>query len=188
MEKMVNREVEFQNCSRKYTPMIQSIITKWRLGREADEYFQIGLVALYEAWVKYDRTVGEFAPYAYSYITGRIKNEIARNDQWQRHHSLVEPCEAGDGVMSPMVESEEDLVDLMAWLDQVPLTEKERLWAEAAVFYRLKPGEIADMYGYNVHTVKSWRQSAVRKLRGACHHPEIVEGSNGKVSNVSVIF
>ncbi|MCD8511021.1 MAG: sigma-70 family RNA polymerase sigma factor [Bacillus sp. (in: Bacteria)] len=177
MEKVVDREREFEECCQKYTPMIHSIITKWRLGRESDEYFQIGLVALYEAWSKYEKAVGEFAPFAYSYITGRIKNEIARNDRWQKRILIMEPDEVER--LAPLVDREDDLVGLTMWLDEIPLLDKERLWLKAAVLYGLKPSDVASLYGYNVHTVKSWRQSAVKKLRGewrgACHDPEFVE-------------
>ncbi|MDG5789349.1 sigma-70 family RNA polymerase sigma factor [Evansella sp. AB-P1] len=165
MEQNWTKEATFEACCEKYMPIVFAAVKKWNLGREVDEYVQIGRIALYDAWCKYDLASGPFAPYAQSYIHGRIKRAIANQDKWSQHYQTTEPFILAE--LSPAAPfSEEELLLLKEWIKTTPLSKREKLWVEEGIFYGYKPQEIAKRHKVSITTVKSWRKQAIKKLRG----------------------
>ena len=156
------KEIEFEKCCEEYMPIVKSLVRKWNLKWEQEDYIQIGRIALYDAWCKYDPKHGPFAPYAKSYVSGRLKKALCKQDRWRTQHVSIEPVILSE--MTPALRYDEDQILITDWLNRSNLSDREKLWVKEALFHGYKPQEIAIIYGVNVETVKSWRKKALEKL------------------------
>lgn len=145
-------------------PLVNSIIRKWNLNRDREEFEQIGRIALFEAWSKFDPKQGVFAAYAKSYVYGRMKSEITGRKKWQDRHLPTEQAEIVN-VTDSVPGIDERQIAFKDWLERSRLTKRERIWAREALLYGLKPKEISEKYGVQVSTVKYWRKQALIKLK-----------------------
>jgi len=162
MEKF-ETEQEFEEICEQYMPMVYGLIRKWNLGSDKEDYIQTGRIALYEAWSRYDGERGAFAAYAKSYVYGRIKQSLERKDRWQTRNVVTEPLEMNE--FNPMTTNAEDMLILYDWLARTNLSPREKRWVLQGLFNGHKPQEIAAMYNVAVSTVKTWRKTALKKLR-----------------------
>ncbi|ADU32129.1 RNA polymerase sigma factor, sigma-70 family [Evansella cellulosilytica DSM 2522] len=160
----MKKEIEFEECCAAYMPLVHSLIRKWRLERERDEYVQVGRIAIYDAWRNYNPSAGPFAAYAKSYICGRMKTAIYKQDKWGTSN-LSTDQEILTAISPPANNDAEMMIVLNDWLHTVNLSNREKLWVHEAIFNNLKPKEIAEKYQVQVTTVKSWRKEALQKLR-----------------------
>ncbi|WP_078593895.1 hypothetical protein [Evansella clarkii] len=166
MEKIVQCGELFEECCSQYMVIVHSLINKWKLFNDRDNYEQIGRIALYEAWQKYDEKKGEFAPFAKSYVSGRMKQAIYEQDRWGSRYAVTEPVVLAELAGAGMKEEERLIVE--DWLERSGLSGKEKLWVREAVLNGNMPKDIAEIYGVNVNTVKDWRRRALGKLRRCC--------------------
>lgn len=157
----MDRELEFESCCEQFMPMVYSLIKKWHLGREREEFEQIGRIAIYEAWINYDASVGEFSSYVAGYVRGRMKDVIKRQDRWGTRHVFTEPVKLAE---HPDLTAEDRFL-MEDWLEHSKLTSQEKMWVMEGLIDGYKLQEIAVRYGRSVTTIKTWRQSALQKLR-----------------------
>ncbi|MCD8509950.1 MAG: sigma-70 family RNA polymerase sigma factor [Bacillus sp. (in: Bacteria)] len=163
MEKTNDRERDFEACYEAYLPMIYAIMGKLELRKDKDEYLQIGSIALYEAWQKYDLTKGDFAPFAYSYVSGKIMKSISKNDRWGRHNHLMGQDSLNQ--LSPPVVIDQERLLIDDWLNRASLSKREKFWITEGYMKGYTIEEVASIYGIHASTVKGWRQQALRKLK-----------------------
>jgi RNA polymerase sigma factor (sigma-70 family) len=69
----------FEAVAKKFEPMIHRIIQSLHIYKDKDEYFQIGLIGLWEAYERFDPSKGKFFSYAYSFVWGRILEELKKS-------------------------------------------------------------------------------------------------------------
>lgn len=165
MEKTETRkEYEFEEICEQFMPLIYGLICKWNLGMEKEEYIQTGRIALYEAWSRYDDELGAFPAYAKSYVYGRIQQSLEKKERWNSKHVATEPFIMSE-TSSIICGNEEDLMVMQDWLARTNLSSREKDWVREAIFYGNKPTEIANACNVSVTTVKTWRKTALKKLR-----------------------
>lgn len=173
MEKKVidtsNRMEDFEGCYETYIPIVYAVIRKLGLKKDVDEYVQVGRIALYEAWQKHNPTIGDFAPYAYSYVSGRMKHAIKQNDQWGRQNLVTEQEVLTEISQAEMLDEELFLLD--DWINRSGITKKEKLWIIEGYIHGFSIGELMEKYGVSAKTVKSWRHRAIWKLKKAYSKP-----------------
>ncbi|MGJ9383490.1 sigma-70 family RNA polymerase sigma factor [Salipaludibacillus sp. CF4.18] len=157
-------DYEFEEICEQFMPMIYGLIRKWNLGMEKDEYIQTGRIALYEAWVRHDEQLGAFPAYAKSYVYGRIQQSLEKKERWNSRHVATEPFIMSETSLL-IVGKEEELLVLQDWLSRTSLSPREKEWVREALFYGIKPTEIAESRNVSVSTVKTWRKTALKKLR-----------------------
>lgn len=80
----------FENVLTQYEPMISACIRKLNIYKNHEFYRQAGRIALWRAWVKYDATKGDFAPFAYRTIYGAMLDELKKE---KRVEEAVNPVE-----------------------------------------------------------------------------------------------
>ncbi|UCZ52922.1 sigma-70 family RNA polymerase sigma factor [Bacillus shivajii] len=158
-----SKEKEFEEVCESFMPLVYSLIKKWNLQRDYEEYEQVGRIALYEAWSKHDPEKGPFAAYAKSYVYGKIRHMITSKKRWGDHNVAMEPADM-TSIATSVQESEEQRMMLEDWLDRLELKKRERQWAKEALIHGHKPKEIAEMYGVSINSVKYWRKQALKKL------------------------
>ncbi|WP_044022239.1 sigma-70 family RNA polymerase sigma factor [Bacillus sp. SG-1] len=152
---------EFNEVLAQYEPMIHKIINTLQIYKEKDEYYHIGMTALWEAWEKYDEEKGNFTGYAYSTIRGRLLDELKLKVKWQE--SFIYPEENFWEVVSD--DSRESYLEgetLLTYFE--PLTETQKKWVMYTFIGMMKISEIAEREQVSVSAVKKWRNGAKSKL------------------------
>lgn len=131
--------------------------------KDKEEFYQIGLIALWDASKNFNEEKGSFLNFAYMYVKGRMMTEITRNNkQTERYYypkeefwTLLEDTKSVD---IPL-----EIETLLSYCDG--LTVRERNWVIYHFYYHLKQAEIASLENVTVHAVQRWRQAALRKIR-----------------------
>jgi RNA polymerase sigma factor (sigma-70 family) len=152
----------FEQLSKQYEPMIYKIMHTLHIYKNLDEFYQLGLIGLWEASNRFDPTKGNFTNYAYTYIKGLFLSEMSktRKNEERTVHLENEVWELMEdaNIVDPY---EEDL--LLPYSNQ--LTENQKKWLKYTCLEGLSVKEIAEIEKVSVSAVKSWRAGARRKLR-----------------------
>lgn len=156
---------EFSVIAEQYTPMINRIIRSLMIYKNQDEYFQIGLIALWDAYSIYDPEKGSFLSIAYSMVKGRILHGL-RDET--KANLFVSPFEPGSGQIENTLLTEDTPLQheyLLAYCDG--LTESQKNWVLLTFDAQMTISEIAVQQNVTIAAVKSWRRSTLKKLRNA---------------------
>lgn len=69
---------KFEEVLTQFEPMIYASLRKLRIYKNHDAFIQVGRIGLWQAWQRYDKTKGDFAPFAYRSIYGSLLDELKR--------------------------------------------------------------------------------------------------------------
>lgn len=152
----------FEQLSAQYQPMIHKIIRTLSIYKNQEEFYQIGLIALWDASKRYDAKKGNFTNYAYTFIKGRIMTELSKTKKLEERYIFPEE-EFWDLITdSEKVQPlEKHVLGSLCYA----LTDHQRKWLEYTCLDSLSVKEIAQMEKVSVSAVKSWRAGARRKLK-----------------------
>ncbi|WP_121610661.1 sigma-70 family RNA polymerase sigma factor [Mesobacillus foraminis] len=154
----------FEQLTAQYTPMIYKIISSLNIYTNKDEFFQLGLIGLWEAHQRFDSKKGGFTNYAYTFIKGRLLTEMNENNKYNDQsqpvkegfwYFLIDPCPT-----SPL---EEDI--LLSYCKASSLTENQTKWVLYTFLKEFDVKEIAEIEHVSLSAVKSWRAGAKVRLR-----------------------
>lgn len=149
--------MSFETVVEQYRPLISYIIRKLHIRRHVvDEYMQIGLIALWKAYERYDETKGSFHSFAFKMIRWRIISQLRKETK-----NVAVPL-----LDEQMLKEDVDFFTDIIWEDAMrDMTPRERIWLVRHVIEGKTLKQIADEEGVTVHAVKQWRISAVKKLK-----------------------
>lgn len=153
----------FEELAKQYEPMIWKVIHSLNIYKNQEEFFQTGLIALWEAKNRYEEGKGNFSAYAYSYIKGKIQTELSSTNRHETRN--VYPKEEFWEVMAD--ESPDDSLArefILSFCDE--LTENQKKWVLYTVIDDLSVKEIAEKENVSISAVKAWRRGAKQKLKG----------------------
>lgn len=153
---------DFSAVAIQFKPMIHQIMSRLSIYKNKDDFFQIGLIALWEAYKKFDSNQGEFLNYAYMTVKGRMINELKRQRIRELPSISLEYVNIQDKGMLDCYESLQHEHMIMYTKN---LTENQKKWLILTFIEQKTLTEIASTYNVTVSAVKSWRSSALRKLR-----------------------
>jgi RNA polymerase sigma factor (sigma-70 family) len=146
----------------QYQPMIHKIIQSLHIYKNKDEFYQTGLIALWEATQAFDERKGNFPNYAYTYMKGKMLLQMNQHNHYNEKHIYQQ-----QGIFDEM-----DGIEPLHFLEKETihsycegLTEKEAKWVIAMSLDHLSIKEIAERENVSVSAVKQWRAGALRKLR-----------------------
>ncbi|MBD1380403.1 sigma-70 family RNA polymerase sigma factor [Metabacillus arenae] len=152
----------FKELLSDYQPMIYHILKKLHIYKNHDEFYQIGMIALWEAYRRYDHLKGSFSGYAYSTIKGKIMYEMTKRNRFEQHHSFgAEETEYGSEDSSLNNIESIEMVEAIA----AELTINQKKWFLSYVIEGKTPKEIAITEKVSESAVKSWRRDALKKIR-----------------------
>ncbi|MED4203759.1 sigma-70 family RNA polymerase sigma factor [Neobacillus mesonae] len=155
----------FEQLAQQYQPMIHKIINSLHIYKNKDEFYQNGLIALWEASKRFNPEKGSFAGYAYSYMKGCMLTEIKKSvkeaercvcpkeEFWEQ---IEDPSDVDDRLMLDN--------DLLHDCSQ-SLTDNQRKWLRYTIHYELTVKEIAQLEHVSLTAVKGWRAGARAKLK-----------------------
>jgi DNA-directed RNA polymerase len=153
----------FDQLSKQYKPMIHRIIHSLGIYKNIDEFYQVGLIGLWDAAECFEAEKGDFTNYAYSYIKGRILNELSKNSK-QEERNVYPKEEYWETVEDTHFDQPFEKEFLLSFCDG--LTEKETRWVLDTFYHCLTVREIAKKEGVSISAVKQWRKGAVKKVEG----------------------
>lgn len=140
--------------------MIHKIIMTLGIYKNRKEFYQTGLIALWQAAERYDQNRGAFSSYAYSYIKGHLQTEMTNRNKHEEHYVVVDD------------ESWALIPDLNCQLpfywdnfNCYGLTDKEKKWLMYTVIHGLSVKEISKIENVSQSAIKLWRSGARTKLK-----------------------
>ena len=143
----------------QYSPMISALIRKLNIYRDFESFRQIGEVALWQAWLRFDETKGDFTPFAYRSIQGAMLDELNRENRFSIRFAVME---------NPGMEEPASLPDenkLPEWLDSISLSAKEKSLLEDLFVNGMSIAELAAHQGLSVSGLKKRKGRALEKIR-----------------------
>ena len=164
-------KTDFSLLTEQYRPMIQSIIRRHKIYGCLEEYTQTGLIALWEAAARFDPKKGNFSSYASSLINGKILNKLKEEIRFQNRNVLLSP----DSAYWETCQSTADQALIKEMIIQYSrlLTDNQRVWFLSAFLADQTAGEIAAEQGVSIAAVKSWRRSALKKIKKCIEKEEL---------------
>lgn len=150
---------DFIVIEEKYAPMISAIIRKLSIYRDHEEYRQIGKVALWQAWSRYEACKGDFTPFAFKTVHGAMLDSLAREGRYAKLFVLSEGEHFEDLVLHVR---EEKLPD---WLETIDLKVKERQLIHELFVEDKGIRQLAVLYGISVSGMKKRRERLLDKIR-----------------------
>lgn len=151
------QDASFERIVDQYTPLIKSQIHKLNLTTNYSLYEQAGLIALWECMMNYREEKGSFSAYAYLKVRGKLLDERRKEFRTYYQHSLN--WSEYEEIFSSPLPVEPHAIDLTS------LTNNQRKWVEHVVLEGRSLKSVAVAEGVSVEAVKSWRKSAIIKLR-----------------------
>ncbi|WP_276210883.1 sigma-70 family RNA polymerase sigma factor [Weizmannia sp. FSL K6-0777] len=169
LSKRGSKVENFEEVLRQYRPMIFHMIRKLRIYKNIDEFEQIGMIALWEAYQNRQDDKGSFTSYAYNTIRGKMLTELTKRRREEKMFAFPKEefwnVKVDESLRPPL-----ELETLLSYCDG--LTEKEKKWVVATFYEQLKQGEIAFREGKSVEAVKKWRRQALEKIRKSMEQKE----------------
>lgn len=152
------KQRSFHEVFQQYEKLIKNQIKSLNIYKNYEEYYQIGLIALWKAWKNYDDRKGKFSAYAYVTVRGSMLEKLRQEAQYEERF--------------PVLSEQSDTSYFENFLEKelfesylTTLTEKQKTWAIEAIFNGKTLKQIANEYETTVEAVKSWRKGALKKLR-----------------------
>ncbi|OIU69707.1 sigma-70 family RNA polymerase sigma factor [Rossellomorea aquimaris] len=152
----------FHEIQKQFEPMIHKIILSLHIFRDREEFYQTGLIALWEAAQNFNPDKGVFAAFAYSYIKGRMLTELKQKTKLHDRQTYPKE-EFWELVEDEWQETPLSLETLLAYCEG--LTAGQAKWVMYTFRDMLTVREIAEKEEVSVGAVKKWRHGAKERLK-----------------------
>lgn len=154
----------FEQLAKQYEPMIHKIMHTLHIYKNKEEFFQLRLIALWEAHERFDPKKGRFTNFAYTYIKGRFLTEMTKNNKHE-DRSVYPKEEFWDVIEDTSLEQPFEVKFLLSYCES--LTENQTKWVLYTCIDHLTIKEIALKEGVSESAVKAWRKGAKERLKGS---------------------
>ncbi|MBS4212705.1 sigma-70 family RNA polymerase sigma factor [Neobacillus rhizophilus] len=152
----------FEQLAEQYQPMIHKIIYSLHLYTNKEEFYQHGLIALWEASQRFNPEKGNFTNYAYTFIRCRLLEELGKMARANERYV----CKEGEfwGTVPDWQPNRTLENEILLSYCEV-LTPHQQKWLLYTIHDGLSVKEIAEKEKVSVSAVKQWRMGARGKLR-----------------------
>jgi len=149
----------FEQCLIHYSPMIKSLIKTLRIYKNYEDYYQVGLVALWHAYEHFKEEKGSFSNHSYTTVRGHLLNEMTKESKYNQRFVVVDSYKE-----EVTYHDEAFLLDqFISHLDGISTLQKQILIER---FYLNKSfSEIADRCKMPEASVRSSYLYALKRLR-----------------------
>lgn len=155
---------DFEEVAVQYAPMISALIRKLHIYRDYDTFRQIGNIALWQAWQRFEDSKGNFTPFAYRSIQGAMLDELKRETKRNERGSCTD-----NGVRE---KAEETVIEeLPEWLEINQLTAHEKWLLDALFVKGFSLPELAELEKISLAGMKKRRERLLKKLKVTTQHP-----------------
>lgn len=151
----------FERLVKQYEPMIWRIIHSLHIYKDRTEYYQIGLIALWDAKNLFDEKKGSFTSFAYPYIRGRMLNELAKRRKIDERSAFQDDA-FWNMIEDTNVQHALETENILTYCTN--LTDHQKKWVLYTALANLSVKEIAEIEQVSVSAVKAWRKGARNKI------------------------
>lgn len=160
--------LDFEQVLQQYNPMISATMRKLNIYKDHGYFKQVAIVALWQAWQRYDQKQGHFAPFAAKSIRGAMLDSLKKENFNSNHIVYV-----ADEVLE--FHAQEMIVHGEQWSEEMEnalrqLTEKELQFVQWFYVEKRSQVECASLAGVTVGGIKKRRERMLMKLRDALTH------------------
>lgn len=153
----------FEEVAVQYAPMISAVIRHLHIYRDYETYRQLGNIALWQAWERFEDTKGNFTPFAYRSIRGALLDELKRETRRNEQSAHIANIHMENG--------EAAAEDLPEWLSVEGLSAQEKQLLEALYVKGYRLSDLAIRENISLAGMKKRRERLLKKLREATPHP-----------------
>ncbi|MCA0989807.1 sigma-70 family RNA polymerase sigma factor [Pseudalkalibacillus hwajinpoensis] len=152
------QDISFEKIVEDYSPLVKSQIYKLNLPMHNPIYEQAAMIALWECVQNYQDSKGSFSAYAYLKVRGKLLDERRKELRASNLASNANWSDYEETFFTPQR-------SVTLNIDLSSLTTKQRKWVEQVIIEGKSIKSVATTEGVSVEAVKSWRKSAITKLR-----------------------
>lgn len=152
----------FEEALVQYTPMVHHLLKRLRIYKDFDDYIQLGFIALWEAYEKFDPDKGAFSAYAYMTMKGHLLMTLKKQMKYEEHNKPLNE-EFLDVIKADI--SQVPLEEEILYLYYRDLTEGEKTYIHEHIVNDRPLQDIAAEHQVKLEAVKWWGRSAKKKLR-----------------------
>lgn len=170
-------EKQFESWYEEKLYLVYGAMKRLRIRGNVDEFYQIGLVALWEASLRYQEDKGEFDSFAFSYIINRMKTAMTRMTNYQQRICLTEDhlLDSHEGDCS---DSEKVINELIVEHYLLGLTKNQQEVIRERYINDYSIEEVAKHLGISTGAVKNRTRDAINKLRKILNGGNVRNGKN----------
>lgn len=145
----------------QFEPMVKKQILSLQVFKGQEEFYQIGLIGLWEAYQRFDPEKGPFPAFAQKTVRGRMLQHMKELARFEQRYTVVSDEvlefieDTGSGVLL-----EREII--LSYCDG--LSERQLAWVNHAIIENKKLREISKIEGVPANHIKSWRREALRKM------------------------
>ncbi len=157
----------FEQCLQQFEPMISATMRKLNVYRDFEQFRQVGRIALWQAWERFDQEKGAFAPYASRSIWGAMLDYMKSENRFSdymiqtENEQLLDYIDLHEEVFSENSDERWDDIE-----DVFPqLSKQDRLLVKWLYFDKLTQKECAARIGISVPGVKKRRERILLEMR-----------------------
>jgi RNA polymerase sigma factor (sigma-70 family) len=163
----MNKPQSFESILAQNKRRIHYQIHKLNIRDPEQEFFQEGIIAMWNAYEQYDPDKGLMATYFNYTIRNRLIDFIRQKQQYQSHFTRSIQENHHKETSSPHAPFSELLLDNPTLYEKLKthLTQNQRKWLYYAVINEMPLKEIAAQEDTTVEAVKGWGRLVRNKLR-----------------------
>lgn len=155
----------FEEVLEQYRPMIYHVVKRAKVYKNHEYYRHCAMIALWEAWRKYDASCGPFSPYAYRTMLTTVYKEMSRENHYAQHYTSIDK-DTLTFLAHQMQLKNNQPPSSEIFTELVELMKKEELELLMDLYcHRYKYDELVQKYGISAAAIKKRRDRLVKKLR-----------------------
>ena len=151
--------MDFEQLVAQYSNMIHSLIHSLRIYKNQDEFYQVGLIALWEGSQHYNEQKGVFAPYIYKFVKGKLLTHLKKEKKLENKFIY---SENEDGFHLTHKDTLLEMEDLLSHFYH--LTDLQKKWVVLHFYYGFSNRDIAEMENIALRKVRAWGDRAMEKF------------------------
>ncbi|MFD1739530.1 sigma-70 family RNA polymerase sigma factor [Bacillus salitolerans] len=153
----------FQEVVEKEDWIIWSAIKHLRLYKNQEDFYQEGLIGLWEAYVRFNPMKGaSFQTFAFHTVRGKMITLLKNAIKHETHQANLSEA------MLELTVDEHSIIPFeleLMWQHCDGLSDVQRRWVYKSFIEMKGPKQIAQEERVSLETVKSWRRYALKKIR-----------------------
>ncbi|MFC4402937.1 sigma-70 family RNA polymerase sigma factor [Gracilibacillus xinjiangensis] len=154
--------MQFEDVLQENERIIHHLIHKYRIRDREGDFYQEGLIALWEAVQTYDESRSKLSTHIYNCISSRFLNKIKKeNREKEQLKTWLINIKAED----LLIEDRDELDKQLLRDIRKVLSDRQWCWFYHFVLHDQPARDIARHYCVTDHAVKSWARSARSKIQ-----------------------
>jgi RNA polymerase sigma factor (sigma-70 family) len=160
---MNEKPATFEETIVLYDKLIKNQIKQLTIYQHFDDYYQIGLIALWDAYQKFDSTKGSFSAYAKSTVRGNLLTALKKEHTYIQFHQLYD-------TIIPELLQDKWQIDSVLQKEIIEvyckrLSKNQQKVIFGRFYYQKTFEEIAHDEQVPLSLVRSWYKHAINKLK-----------------------